>query len=245
MLEEIRRTPPDLIATNSVTWARRLTAVNGTIPILIAALSPVEHGLVASLARPDGNVTGIAIDVGPDLFGAQLDLLLDVALDASHVARLGADAAYPGLRQLWSEGNRRGVGVQEFSCPDRYEPVFLAMVREGAKAILVLPETKHVVYARTVAELARQHRLPLISPFRRLTEAAASCPTALIGMRLIDVSPPMRPGSSMGRGRANCPSSNQASSNCAQPPSRRASRPELSTVAPGSGRRGHRTRGPS
>ena len=241
MLEEIRRTPPDLIATNSVTWARRLTAVNGTIPILIAALSPVEHGLVASLARPDGNDGDRHRRWSGSVRCLQLDLLL-----MWHPMRLTSPA--------WG----RTRPTLPAAALERRQP---ARCRRPG---VLLPGSlrarawrQQAAHPRAAGDQARRFtRAPLPNSrgstgfrssarFVVLRKRAASCPTALIGMRLIDVSPPMRPGSSMGRGRANCPSSNQASSNCAQPPSRRASRPELSTVAPGSGRRGHRTRGPS
>jgi putative tryptophan/tyrosine transport system substrate-binding protein len=168
---EIRRLSPDVIVTSSLDWARRLRGVNSAIPIVVSALSPIEQGLVSNLARPDGNITGVAIDIGPDLHAKQLDFLLEVAPAVSHVACFGADTTYPGMRQLWSEAKRRGVGVQEFPFSDFYEPMFAAMVRDGANAVLVLAESKHLARLSLIARLAREHRLPLISPFRALTEA--------------------------------------------------------------------------
>jgi putative tryptophan/tyrosine transport system substrate-binding protein len=170
VMEDIVRLSPDVIVTSSLDWARRLRAVNRTIPIVVSALSPVEQGLVSNLARPDGNFTGVAIDIGPELHGKQLDLLLEAAPSVSHIACLGADTAYPGMRQLWSEARRRGVSVQEFPFSYFYEPVFAAMVRDGAEAVLILAEAKHLPRVSLIARLARQHRLPLISPFRRMTE---------------------------------------------------------------------------
>ena len=171
VMEDLVRLSPDVIVTSSLDWARRLRGVNRTIPIVVSALSPIEQGLVASLARPDANITGVAIDIGPALHGKQLDFLLEAAPNVSHVACLGAETAYPGMRQLWSEANKRGVSVQEFPFSYFYEHVFAAMVRDGAKAVLVLAEAKYVPRASLIAGLARQHRLPLISPFRRLTES--------------------------------------------------------------------------
>jgi putative tryptophan/tyrosine transport system substrate-binding protein len=168
--EDILRLSPDVMVTTSLQWARRLGAVSDTIPIVVSALSPVEQGLIASLARPAGNITGIAIDIGPDFHGKQLDFLLETAPKVSHVACLGADTAYPGMRQLWGEAKQRGVSVQEFLFSDNYEPVFTGMVQQGANAVLVLAEAKHISRISLIARLARQHQLPLVSPFRRLTE---------------------------------------------------------------------------
>jgi putative ABC transport system substrate-binding protein len=171
VMDDIRRLSPDVIVTTSHGWARDLNAVIRTIPIVVSALSPVEQEVIPSLAQRSGNITGVAIDFGPDFYSKQLDLLLEAAPKVSYVACLGSERAYTGMRQLWREANQRGVGVQEFLYSDSYETVFSAMVREGATAVLILADAKKVGYADRIARLARQHQLPLMSPFRRLTEA--------------------------------------------------------------------------
>ena len=171
VMDDIRRLSPDVIVTSSHSWARVLNAVVSTIPIVVSALSPVEQGIISSLARPSGNVTGIAIDLGPDFYSKQLDLLLEAAPNLSHVAFLSADGVYYGMRQLWREANQRGVSIQEFLCTDDYEAVFKSMVLNGAKAVLILADANHVRRIDLIARLAKQHRLPIMSPFRRLTEA--------------------------------------------------------------------------
>jgi len=148
-----------------------LNAVISTIPIVVSALSPVEQEVISSLTRASGNITGIAIDFGPDFYSKQLDLLLEAAPKVSHVAFLGSERAYRGMRQLWREANQRGVGIQEFLYSDNYEALFSAMVREGATAVLILADAKQIGHVDRIARLAREYRLPLMSPFRRLTEA--------------------------------------------------------------------------
>ena len=142
------------------------------IPIVVSSLSPIEQEVIASL-RSSGNITGIAIDFGPDFYSKQLDLLLEAAPKVSHVAFLGAERAYFGMRQLWRDAQQRGVSIQEFLYLHNYEALFSSMVREGATAVLILADAKQVPHADRIARLARQYRLPLISPFRRLTEAGA------------------------------------------------------------------------
>ena len=141
--------------------------------IVVSALSPIEQGVISSLARGSGNITGIAIDFGPDFYSKQLDLLLEAAPKVSHVAFLSAERIYYGMRQLWREANQRGVSIQEFLYSHNYEALFGSMVREGATAVLVLADANHVPHADRIARLARQYRLPLTSPFRRVTEAGA------------------------------------------------------------------------
>ena len=83
------------------------------------------------------------------------------------------------MRSLWRDAQSRGVSVQEFlvhsqfrggSTPERYANAFSAMLRDGAKAVLVLDNVEHLAEASTIAELALKHRLPLVSPYRPLTE---------------------------------------------------------------------------
>ena len=171
VMDDIGRLSPDVIVTSSHGWARDLNAVIRTTPIVVSALSPVEQEVIPSLAQRSGNITGIAIDFGPGFYSKQLDLLLEAAPKVSHVAFLGSERAYTGMRQLWREANQRGVGIQEFLYSDSYETLFGAMVREGATAVLILADAKQVSRTDQIARLARQHRLPLMSPFRRLTEA--------------------------------------------------------------------------
>ena len=83
------------------------------------------------------------------------------------------------MRSLWRDAQSRGVSVQEFlvrrrlragSTREPYENAFSAMLRDGAKAVLVLDNVEHLAEASTIAELALNHRLPLVSPYRPLTE---------------------------------------------------------------------------
>jgi putative ABC transport system substrate-binding protein len=171
VMDDIRRLSPDVIVTTSHGWARALNAVISTIPIVVSALSPIEQEVISSLTRASGNITGIAIDFGPDFYNKQLDLLLEAAPKVSHVAFLGSERAYRGMRQLWREAKQRGVSIQEFLYSHNYEALFSAMVREGATAVPILADAQHIGHIDRIARLARQHRLPLISPFRRLTEA--------------------------------------------------------------------------
>jgi putative ABC transport system substrate-binding protein len=171
VMDDIRRLSPDVIVTTSHGWARSLNALIGTIPIVVSALSPIEQEVISSLTQAAGNITGIAIDFGPDFYGKQLELLLEAAPKVSHVAFLSAERAYRGMRQLWREANQRGVSIQEFLYSNNYEALFSAMVREGATAVLILADANHVAHIDQIARLARQYRLPLMSPFRRLTEA--------------------------------------------------------------------------
>jgi putative ABC transport system substrate-binding protein len=170
---------PDIIVAPSGGWARRIRIVTTTIPIVVLTSDPVGEELVASLAQPRGNITGVATDAGPAVLSKQLELLLEAAPDCTHVGCLGATYTNAGMRSLWRDAQARGVSIQEFlvhrqfragSTQERYANAFSAMLRDGAKAVLVLDNVEHLAEAATIVELALRHRLPLVSPYRPLTE---------------------------------------------------------------------------
>jgi putative tryptophan/tyrosine transport system substrate-binding protein len=170
---------PEMIVAPSGGWARLIRIVTTTIPIVVLTSDPVGEELVQSLAHPGGNITGVATDAGPAILSKQLELLHEAAPDCTHVGCLGATYTNAGMRSLWRDAQSRGVSVQEFlvhsqfragSTRERYANAFSTMLRDGAKAVLVLDNVEHLAEAATIAELALKHRLPLVSPYRPLTE---------------------------------------------------------------------------
>jgi len=150
--------------------------VTRTIPIVFTAVAdPVAMGLVASLARPGGNVTGVAHQVGLEIDGKRLELLLEAVPGVTRVAALQHGAfvsAVPARirRQQAVEAAARSLGVHlqivEVDTPDELEGAFAAMTRAGAEALVVLSSPLFVMHARRIAELAVQHRLPSTYEFR-------------------------------------------------------------------------------
>src|SRR6266566_4926075 len=163
------RLKPDVVfaaASSGVDAVRKATT---TIPIVALDLEtdPLASGMVASLARPAGNVTGIFLDF-PELGGKWLELLKDMAPKVSRVAVIwdpvtgrmplkGAEAAAPSLRLQLQVLEARG--------PGDFEGVFRAATRARAEAILVLSSPIFNTYRRMLVDLAAKHRLPAIMPF--------------------------------------------------------------------------------
>jgi len=147
-----------------------------TIPIVIAAIvDPVATGLVASLARPGGNVTGLSLMV-PELVGKQFELLKEVVPKVSRVALLWNPANPAGAPQLReAEGAARALAVRlqplEARGPKEIDSAFAAMTRERAGALMVLVEAIFVGQRTQIAELAAKRRLPAIYGLREHAEA--------------------------------------------------------------------------
>ena len=138
-----------------------------TIPIVMSVVQdPIGSGLVASLARPGGNVTGISA-MAPDLVGKQLQLLKEVVPKVSLVALLW-NPDNPGsaaqLREAEAAARALGVRLQtlEARVPQEIDSAFAAMTRERAGALLILLDAVFGSQQRQIAELAAQRRLPSI-----------------------------------------------------------------------------------
>jgi len=136
-----------------------------TIPIVMSlVLDAVGSGLVPSLARPGGNVTGTSF-MGPDLVGKQLQVLKEVVPKVSRVALLmnpANPASAPMLREAEAAARALGVRLQvlEARDPQEIDSAFAAMTRERAGALLIFPDPIFGNQRRQIAELAAKRRLP-------------------------------------------------------------------------------------
>jgi putative ABC transport system substrate-binding protein len=144
--------------------AKQATAI---IPIVMASTStsdPVALGLIASLARPGGNVTGLSGSV-VDLYGKRLQILKEVMPNLRRVAILSNPR---GSTQPISISNTKvaaqslGVVLQfrEVREPGEFESAFVAMAKDGAEAIVVVADPLFGTNAKLLAEFVAQYRLP-------------------------------------------------------------------------------------
>ena len=172
---ELVKLKVDVIVAWNTPAAEAAKQVTGTVPIVaVTPADPVGSGLVASLARPGGNVTGLTI-LAPELSGKRLQLLKEVVPRASRVAVLWNPAhpiAAVYLRE--TEVAARALGVQlqvlEARVPNDFASAFSAMTKERAQALVVLPDPMSFVNRRQLLELAAKNRLPLIADPREFAE---------------------------------------------------------------------------
>ena len=174
---ELVRLQADVLVTGSGELAiRAFQHATTTIPIVMAvSATPVETGLVASLARPGGNVTGLSI-MAPEGAGKRLELLKDAVPQAARVAVLW-NAAYPGKALEWqyTQAAALAVGVTlhsvEVRGPDDFDGAFAAMARERPDALLTFSDPLTLNHQRRIVDFAIQHRLPLMSEGKEFAEA--------------------------------------------------------------------------
>jgi putative tryptophan/tyrosine transport system substrate-binding protein len=146
------------------------------IPIVMAQSDdPVGSGFVASLARPGGNITGLT-SIAPELSGKRLELLKEAVPHLARVAVL-ANPANPATPRLVRETEvaAQALALQlhllEVRSPIDFPPAFAALRREGAAALLVLPDLTLFDHIPRLTELAATHRLPAMYDSRQFVEA--------------------------------------------------------------------------
>jgi ABC-type uncharacterized transport system substrate-binding protein len=166
-----------IIALNSLS-GRAAKQATSTIPIVVPVMGdPVEDGLVASLARPGGNVTGLTF-LGPQLVPKRLALLKEALPSASRVAVLWHPRAY-GERTMddmvaETEAAGKALGLQlQFVAvqgPDELDRAFSTMGAARVDAVMVFPSPMLFNERTRIVDLARKLRLPLISQGKEFVE---------------------------------------------------------------------------
>jgi putative ABC transport system substrate-binding protein len=170
---ELVKLKVDIIVAPTSAGALAAQRATRTIPIVMGFVSdPVGLGLVASLARPGGNITGLAVPT-PEIAGKRLQLLREVAPTGARIAVLSDPSSAADLRG--TEAAARALGVQlqvlEVRSGGELDRAFTAIVRERAAGIIILPSTTTFAYRAPIAQLAAKHRLPTSAWARELTEA--------------------------------------------------------------------------
>ena len=155
----------DVLVSPSPSATRAFKDATSTIPIVMAQdTDPVGSGFVASLARPGGNVTGLAT-LAPEIGGKQLDLLKEIVPKLSRVAVIG-NSTIPGDAQALRE-TVLAAGAYEIYLryldvldPKDLEPTFRAAAKGRADGLLVLGNPNLNAQRKQVVDLAVKHRLP-------------------------------------------------------------------------------------
>lgn len=179
LADELVRLKVDLIVASPTPSAQAAKDATRTIPIVGLSLTePVAVGLVPSLARPGGNVTGLTYGADTDIFGKQLQLLKEAVPNIRRVAVLAHPASGGPTYRLRMESVKsaaRSLGLQlqvlEVREPSDFDAAFAAMVKERASALLVSGDAIFFVHRQRVADLATKHRLPSMSTQRQWVDA--------------------------------------------------------------------------
>jgi len=162
---ELVRLKLDVIVATTTPSVLAAKKASATIPIVFVSVAdPVASGLVASLARPGGNITGLTI-LAPELSGKRLELLKEAVPKATRVAFLW-NSANPAQGLLWKESQAAAQELRlqlqslEVRSSNDFENTFEAALRERAQALITAPEPLINTHLKRIVEFAAKNRLP-------------------------------------------------------------------------------------
>jgi putative ABC transport system substrate-binding protein len=170
---------PDLIVATTSRLVLDFKAATTTIPIVGLMADPVRFGIVESLARPEGNITGISTDAGLEIWGKRLDLLREAVPGTSNVGYLASRVLWEtpaAIAALQGAAERMGISLigpplQGAIQEQEYRRVFEAFTRSHPDALIVGDQAENLTYRRLIIELSAKSGLPALYPYREQAEA--------------------------------------------------------------------------
>jgi putative tryptophan/tyrosine transport system substrate-binding protein len=164
---ELFRLKVDLILTRGTPATLAAKNATGTIPVVMTGIGdPVGQGVVVSLGRPGGNITGLSSTV-TELFAKRVELLQELVPRAARMAAL-LNMGNPAIPPQWKEIERamRSLGVRpqllDARKPEDLEPAFEAAIKQRADALVVGLDTLTSASQRLIVDLAAKHQLPAV-----------------------------------------------------------------------------------
>jgi putative ABC transport system substrate-binding protein len=197
LVRQIVSRNPDLIIAFNNFLVLDVKAATSTIPIVGIFARPVESGIVPSLARPGGNITGVSTDAGLDLQAKRMQLLKEALPQMSKLGILYTRNLFEHYGgEIREEALRNSVSIVgpplEWPTDEQeYHRVFSAFAEEGAEGLVVADQSEHFVHRRLIVELAAKHRLPTIYVYPPFVEAGGQMPYGIdlsdLGHRVADM----------------------------------------------------------
>jgi putative ABC transport system substrate-binding protein len=180
LARHVVKTHPDLIFAVGAPLSLNFKMATTTIPIVTLVGDPIALGLVESIARPGGNITGITVIAGSELEGKRIELLVEMVPKAKL-----STLRYLASRSFWEDARRTAAGAQEAAKRAgislkpvligafnelEYQRVFGSMDRDRADALMVSEEAEHVTNRATIVGLAAKNQILAIYPYREFVE---------------------------------------------------------------------------
>jgi putative ABC transport system substrate-binding protein len=169
MVSEVVRSHPDAVFAAQVQLTLELKAQTTTIPIVGGGVDPVGFGIVPSLARPGGNITGVDGEAGLQTWGKRLALLKEAVPTLSRVGLLIVPNTYGqrGAAMVKEASEKIGVSLvdSQLASPFNeaaYRAAFATMVEERAEAVYVGSQYENWTNRQIIVDLAQRYRLPAI-----------------------------------------------------------------------------------
>ena len=160
---------PDVILTFTTRMLRHFKEATATIPVVGMTADPVVLGLVPSLARPGGNLTGVVTDAGLEIWDKRLEIVRETFPQARRVGFVVPRPVWEGIEGQGAREAAQRLGITPVGLPletplraEEYRRVIESMVRENADVLIVNDSAENFVNTSTIIELTHQYRVPTI-----------------------------------------------------------------------------------
>jgi putative tryptophan/tyrosine transport system substrate-binding protein len=176
LARNVVNTHPDLILALGGRLSLDFKMATTTIPIVTMIIDPIAMGLVTSIARPGGNITGVTIAGGLEITGKRIGLLVEAMPKLSTVAYLASQPFWEDPRGAAAREAARQAGISlspaVLSAFDEaeYQRIFRSMEQGRVDAFMISEEPENITNRETIVELAAKGRLPAIYPHREFVE---------------------------------------------------------------------------
>jgi len=178
LAREVVSSRPDVIVTTGAPLTLQFKAATSTIPIVTITGDPIRLGIVSSIARPGGNITGVSVDAGLEIWAKRLELLAQAVPKLVNVAFVGRQAAWENAGgKLMREGAQKlGISLVLASFGStineaEYRRIFDSLQRDQVDGIVISEENENYAHRFLLVDLVAQLRVPAIYTFRDQAEA--------------------------------------------------------------------------
>jgi len=178
LAREVVSTQPDVIVSFGTPLTLRFKAATSTIPIVALTGDPIRFGLLSSLAHPGGNITGVSLDAGVEVWGKRLELLTEAVPRLSKVLFVSTQEGWdgPGGGATREAAQRLGISLVRATVNSpadeaEYRRVFSSIQRDQVDGIVLSDDTENYKHRFLLVQLIQQVRLPALYHLREQVEA--------------------------------------------------------------------------
>jgi putative tryptophan/tyrosine transport system substrate-binding protein len=173
LAREAVRLKPDLIIVASTPLVQAFKGVTDSVPIVGAMSDPVAYGIVTSVARPGGNITGISVEAGLEIWAKRLQILREIVPTAAQVGFIGSRVTWGGPQGAAMLTAAKQAGVSLTGPPiespiqeEGYRRALGVMAQERVDGLIVSDSADNFTFRRLIVDLAEKTRLPTVYPYR-------------------------------------------------------------------------------
>lgn len=170
---EVVARKPDVIVVNFNDLAKQFTIATSTIPLVVITGDPIAAGLLTNLARPGGNLTGVSINAGVEIYGKRLQIIKEAKPKSTKVAALFS-GALSGMSDYDEAARRLGIELVARQLDDvsdaKLSQTFAEIARQQFDAVIMDEGGSFLAKRALMATLASEHRLLVLFPYRDYVE---------------------------------------------------------------------------